>query len=133
MRQLSLVLGAATLAFVLGCGKSNEVTGEAGKKLKVTVPATATTVKQGEETKVTIKVTKDKFDDDVTLHFKQLPEGVKVVDSDMKVPKGGKEVTVTLKADDKAKPEKGQKVVVQAEGGGLKTQEELTLNVQEKK
>jgi hypothetical protein len=133
MRPLALVLGAGLLVCMLGCGKTNEVTGEGGKKLKLTVPAVATTVKQGEEAKVTIKVTKEKFDDDVTLKFKDLPDGVKVVESDTKVPKGGKEATFTLKADSKAKIEDGQKVAVTAEGGGMKAQEEFTVNVKENK
>jgi hypothetical protein len=131
MRQLALVLGAGLLVGVLGCGKTNEVTGEGGKKLKLTVPAMATTVKQGEEAKLTIKVTKEKFDDNVTLKFKDLPQGVKIVEPDTKIPKGGKEATITLKADSKAKVEEGQKVAVVAEAAGMKAQEEFTVNVKE--
>ena len=133
MRPLALLLGAGLLVCALGCGKTNEVTGEGGKKLKLTVPATSTTVKQGEEAKVTIKATREKFDDAVNLKFSQLPEGVKVVESDTKIPKGGKEATFTLKADEKAKVEEGQKVIVKAESDGLSAQEEFTVNVKEKK
>jgi hypothetical protein len=134
MRWFSLLVAAGLTVGALGCQHSTEVTGEGGKKLKLSVPATATTVKQGDKAQITIKVTKQNFDDDVKLNFSQWPDGVKITDANPKIEKGGKEATFTIEADPKAKLEEGHKVKVSATGGGMTAgPEEFTLNVKEKK
>jgi hypothetical protein len=134
MRWLAL-LGAAGLCLGgLGCNNNTEVTGEGGKALKLSVPAMTTTVRQGDKAQITIKVKKTKFDEDVKLDFSQLPEGVKLAESNPKIDKGANEATFTLLADDKAKLEEGQKAKVSASAAGMKAgPEEFTINVKEKK
>jgi len=134
MRWLSLLVAAGLTVGALGCQHSTETTGEGGKKLKLSVPATSTTVRQGETAPITIKVTKQNFDDDVKLTFSQLPEGVKIKESNTKIDKGGKEATFHLEADAKAKLQDGHKATVSATGGGMTAgPEEFTINVKEKK
>jgi hypothetical protein len=134
MRWFSLLVAAGLMAGALGCQHSTETTGEGGKKLKLSVPATATTVKQGDKAQITIKVTKQNFDDDVKLNFSQWPEGIKLTDANPKIEKGGKEATFTIEADPKAKLEDGHKVKVSATGGGMTAgPEEFAINVKEKK
>jgi hypothetical protein len=130
--RLLFVLAVAGLTFAgAGCGEKNTVTGSGGKQLTVTGPA-ETTIKQGGEAKVTVKVTTKGFDENVPLTFSGLPEGVTVVDATPMIAKGAKEATFTLKADPTAPLKTGQKVQVTAKAAGMTDTVNFTLNVKEK-
>ena len=135
MRWLSLLVVAGLALGTLSCGKTPDK-----KQLKLTVPSTPTTVKQGDTAMVKIEVlwfgkplTQVKFDAVVKLTFSQLPEGVTIEETHQKIDKDSKEWTFTLKASDKAKVVEGHKIKVSASGGGIKAEQEFTVNVKEAK
>jgi hypothetical protein len=120
MRGLTLLatmaLGAMITTGGLGCkgggdGKPKE--GEGGKKVTVTAPG-ATDIKPEGTAKVTVKIERTKFDEDVTVKINDLPKGVTAEGG--KIEKGKTEGTFELKAAKDAEGEKEAKVMV--EGGG---------------
>src|SRR6478672_2139692 len=103
MKWMSLALAAGLFIGLTGCGDTGKSGGGSGdKKLKVTAPGTTVSVKPGATEKFTVSVTREKFDDDVTLDFKGLPDGVHVEDPH-KIEKGVSKKEFTLKADKDAK------------------------------
>ena len=133
MRWLSLLVVAGLLVVGSGCGETKTTSSKSGdKKLTLTGPST-TNITQGETAEIKVKVTRKGFDDDVTLKFSDLPEGVKVEESGTKVPKGSDDVTLHLKADEKAPVKSDVKSKVTASAAGLSETAEFTVNVKEKK
>jgi len=120
MKRMSLALAAGLLIGLTGCGDTGK--GGAGdKKLKVTGPGTAVSVKPGATEQFTVSVARTNFDDDVTLDFKGLPDGVTVEDPH-KIDKGVKEKKFTLKADKDAKENDGGKeATITAKSGSITT------------
>jgi len=132
MKWMTFV-AALVLVCGAGCGGGkSSVSGPKGEELDLIGPGNVS-IKQGEEAKITVKVKKKNFDDDVNLEFSQLPEGVKLEESSTKIQKGGTEATFHLKADEKAKVEE-VKVKVSATSGTMKAGPvDFTVNVKEKK
>jgi uncharacterized membrane protein len=107
------------LAFV-GCGGTGTPGGpgaktEAGKTdrgvlgspaeetFTINVPLTSTKLKQGESKPITLSLKRGtNFDEDVTLKFDGLPNGVTVEPSSPKIPKSEKDVKATIKAAENA-------------------------------
>jgi hypothetical protein len=134
MKWLSFMLAAALVSTVGCSGDSGKpAQGEGGKKLTVDAEESIT-LKQGETAKTTVSVKREKFEDEVKLTF-DLPEGVTVEDKDPRIEKNGKEVTVTLKADAKAKVQDGYKATVTGEAAGLKDKavDQFKVSVKEAK
>lgn len=135
MKWISLLATAALVVVTTGCGKdkTTRVTGEGDKVLELTVPGT-TSIKQGTEEKITVKIKREKFDDAVTVEVTNLPDGVKVKEGPMKIEKGATEATYFLVADAKAAVQKGHQAKVTVSGGGMKAgPKDFTVNVEEKK
>jgi len=105
-----------------------DTTGGTDKKLTLTAPSNVT-VKQGETASVKVDITRDKFNDPVSLKFSGLPEGVHVVENDLIISKDATGAKLTLKADPDAKIEEGQKVTVTASGGGVTQAATFQVNV----
>jgi hypothetical protein len=79
---------------------------------------------------VTVKITRDKFDDDVVITFEDLPKGVTVEGgAKQTISKGSSEKTYTLKADKNAPGKAGQVVKVHASFGDLKADGSFKLDV----
>jgi hypothetical protein len=133
MKRLAFATAFMLIA-TIGCsGQKETAKGEGGKELKVTAPGN-TSIDQGESKEITVKIKREKFEDPVKVEFSQLPDGVKITESDMTIDKGATEKTFTLKADPKAKPEDNHKVKVSASAGEMKAGPvEFTVNVKEKK
>jgi hypothetical protein len=132
MKWLSFVVVLGLLVGLSGCGESTEVKGSGDKSLKLTVPSSVN-ITQGETKKFTVKVGRKKFDEPVNVSFSDLPEGVKVEESDTKIDKGVNDREFTLKADEKAPVKENHHIKVKATGGGMTAGEEFTVNVKQKK
>jgi hypothetical protein len=135
MRWLSLLVVAGLMVVGSGCGETKKTSSPSGdKELKVTGPST-TNIKQGEREEIKVKVTRKGFEDDVTLKFSDLPDGVKLEEADPKIPKGTNDVTLHLKAADKAPVKSDVVAKVTASSPALKepVTVEFKVNVKEKK
>lgn len=120
----------ATFKVTVKKGAGTSSAADTDKKLTVTVPA-STSVKQGETASIKVDITRDKFNDPVSLKFSGLPEGVSIMENDLTISKDATGAKLTLKADPDAKIEEGHKVTVTAWGGGIT--EAKTFNVTVKK
>jgi len=118
----TIALSAVLVTGGSGCKKETQTKeGEGGKKLSVTSPGTVK-VKQGDSETFTVKISREKFTDPVTLEFSGLPEKVKVVESDHTIAKDKDEGKFTLKADADAAVVDGKEATVTAKGGGITTE-----------
>lgn len=119
-------LTAALLLSGTGCTRETKtVEGEAGKKLTVKAPSD-TSVTAGDTAEINVSITREKFNDPVTLNFTGLPDGVTVMESDRNITKDSSSARFTLKADVDARPVEDHRATVTASGGGL-TQEATFL------
>ncbi len=92
-----------------------------------------TAIKAGDTATVTVKIARDKFDDDVVISFEDLPEGVTVENgAKQTISKGSSEKTCTLKAAQDAPGKEGQLVKVHALFGSEKTEKSFKLDVKSK-
>lgn len=107
-----LVLGLATFC---GCNKGTEGgpgatnasnksrLGQAEDTFSLAVPTFSTKLKQGESKVVDIDIKRGKnFDQDVTLKFDHLPQGVTIEPASPLIKHGDKEAKITIKAADDA-------------------------------
>lgn len=125
MKRLTrVVLAGLAVAVFVGAAPADEV------KLSVKGPADVT-IRQGESQEVTVKVTREGFDDDVAIDFAKLPGGVKVKD-EPKIPKGATEAKYTITADEDAKLVGGHGVEVNAKAKGLKVFTTFKITVKSK-
>ena len=90
------------------------------------------TVKQGDSAKIKVSITREKFDDDVKVKFKDLPEGVSVMESDMTIAKADKNGEFTLKAAPDAKTVDDHKVTVTAWSGTITNDATFKLSIKKK-
>lgn len=136
MKWMSLVAALALAVVATGCKtdptKSTTVKGTGGKELKLT-PPTDQTIKQGGTEKITVKVSRTGFDDDVAISFGQLPEGVTVAGDDHKIIRGESSKEFTLTATATAPEKQGHVVKVTAKHGDMSTSSEFKLNVKSAK
>lgn len=78
---------------------ANPIAGDPENTFRLDAPNLATTVKQGETKVVTIGVARSKnFDQDVTLMFEGMPEGVTIVPAEPMIKHGEKEVKLNISA-----------------------------------
>src|SRR4051812_5294317 len=128
--DMKKVLAPLVLAalMVTGCNQTTTTSGKKdGKELKLTTPKSVT-IEQGGSATVNVSVERTKFDEEVTVKFDKLPEGVSV-DGDTKLAKGVKAREFTLKATSAAKAGKTT-AKVSASGGGVDTEaHDLTVEV----
>jgi hypothetical protein len=132
MKWMAFV-AALVLVCGAGCGGGKStVSGPKGEELDLIGPGNVS-IEQGGEAKITVKIKKKGFDDDVNLEFSPPPEGVKIEESSTKIQKGGTEATFLLKADEKAKVEV-VKMKVSATSGSMRAGPvDFAVNVKEKK
>lgn len=128
----SLLVGVALIALV-GCGKTSEVTGPGGKKLKITGPAGTTGITQGETEKITVSVAREDFKGPIKVEVMDLPSGVSVVESEMTIPDGKNDITLTLKAEPDAAAKQGHVAKVKASAEGMTAGPvDFTIDVEKK-
>jgi hypothetical protein len=131
MKKVLTPLVLAALVFT-GCNQTTTTTGKKdGKELKLTTPKSVA-VEQGETVKVKVAIDRKGFDDEVTVKFEKLPEGVSIEEADGKLAKGVKEREFTLKATSAAKVGAAT-AKVSASGGGVENGHDLSVEVKEKK
>jgi uncharacterized membrane protein len=105
--KILIVFGLAALG-AWGCENKTTTTGSAppaampGKSSsavkKLTLKAAAEqTIKQGDSHELTIKIDRSNFDDPVTVHLNDLPQGVTCSMNEVIIPAGATETKVTLK------------------------------------
>lgn len=132
MKWMSFVLAFGLLFGLVGCdkGKKTEVQGEGDKKLAVIAPGDKT-ITQGKTEKVTVTITRTKFDDPVDVEFDKttLPKGVTVDTATKKIDKGVTSAEFTLTAAADADIKDGQVVKITAKSGSMSTQTEFKVNV----
>jgi hypothetical protein len=122
MKAFSAGLMMAALTAFVGCGGSTgtsekhpggpgatnptekaPLVGEGKNKFDLSPPTFATHLKQGEAKEVKIGIKRGEgFDKDVTLKFKDVPEGVEITPSVPAIKHGDKEAVLTVKASDTA-------------------------------
>ena len=126
MKRTTIITAVGLALALAGCqetvstGPATKTTDSgkpATKKLSL-VAATSQSIKQGATDDVAIKITRDNFDDAVTIHLNDLPAGVEVVGDKVVIPAGQNSVTLQLKAaPDAAIGE--HKVTIDAQAPGL--------------
>jgi len=129
---LTTCAALAVLTFSVGCSGSTSVQGSGGKKLTLTKPLD-TSIKQGDTVNVKASITREKFTEPVTIKFDNLPKGVEVGDSDMKIPSSENSKTFTLKASPDAALVENHEASITAEGPeSMKTTEKFKITVKAK-
>ena len=137
IRFASAILAVSALAFA-GCGntgtsntKPNDDTKKTkpadAKELDVTVPKKVT-VDAAKTEKFTVKINRDNFKKDVMLSLEGLPEGVKSMPAELKIPVGQDSIEVTLDAKD-AKPSPAKTAMVKAKSDGLNAEANFDVEV----
>ena len=92
-----------------------------------------TTIKAGETTTVTVKIMRDKFDDEIVIKFEDLPEGVTIEDGPKHpISKSSTEKELHSEGKEGRAGEGGQVVKVHASFGALKAEGSFKLDVTSK-
>jgi len=82
---------------------ANPIAGDPENSFRLDAPNLATTIKQGETKVVTIGIARSKnFDQDVTLKFEGIPEGVTITPEEPMIKHGEKEVKLNVAATEDA-------------------------------
>jgi len=105
MKHLLSALAFLALASLAGCGSSGSSGGVAPDKenFSLTLPTLSTKLKQGEAKTVSISISRGKnFDQDVSLKFGTLPQGVTLDPAAPVLKHSDTKVDVTVKAADDA-------------------------------
>lgn len=98
---------------------------------KVDVPNMTQTLKQGETKTVEIKINREKnFDENVTLSFTDLPQGVSIDPSQAIVAAGDTGVTATVKAEPDAALGEFDVIVKGTPATGAVAQSEMKLKIE---
>lgn len=112
-----------------GCEKTT-VQGPAGKSLTLVKPINST-IKQGDNEKVSILVKRSNFSDPVTVTFNNLPSGVSVAGGDNKME--GSERTFVLSATDSAALVENHTASVTVTGpDGMSATEQFSITIRSK-
>jgi len=78
---------------------ANPVAGDPENTFRLDAPNLATSIKQGESKVITIGISRAKnFDQDVTLMFKELPNGITIEPAEPMIKHGEKDVKLTVSA-----------------------------------
>jgi hypothetical protein len=104
---------------------------DTAKKLTLKAPADVS-VNQGETATIAVDITRDKFNDPVSLKYSGLPDGVSIMENDMTISKDASSAKLTLKADTDAKLVDNHTVTVTATGGGTTQATTFKMTVKKK-
>lgn len=129
MRTLLVVLATASIVLAAGCRKESTVTGKEGQKLTLKQPSEVK-ITRGQTEDVKISITRKDLADAVKVDFRNLPDGVTVVDSDKKIT--GDDATYTLKATDSAALVENHQAMVEASAGGVSVSQPFKVTVKNK-
>ncbi len=142
MKLFQVVCGSGVaLALLAGCENKTTTTGStppAGnsgqattKKLTLKAPATQS-IKRGDTDQLSISITRDNFNDPVTVRLNDLPKGVVCEETEATIPAGQTSTKLTLKAS--ADAEVGEHdVKVDARAPGIQENvQTVKLNVKDK-
>lgn len=125
------LLGVVLAAFAIAGCERTTVEGTNDKKLTLTKPMDAT-ITRGDTAKVTVAVARSNFEGPVTADFKNLPNGVTVVDDSGKIE--GSERTFVLKAAESADMVSNHAALVSVHGpDGMTATEEFEITVKQAK
>lgn len=94
-----VVLTVLAMLSAVGCQSEDTVEGTQGRALTLTAPEPVT-LRRGEIVSVPLTIERTDLDQEVSVSFSQLPDGVSVVDEDKNIV--GTEGTYRLQADDDA-------------------------------
>jgi hypothetical protein len=128
--MIALLIGS--LIGCVGRGPQTTSKGRGGEKLTLSVPKTPVSITQGDETKVSVNVVREKFEGPIQLKF-DLPEGITLAEDNPRIDKDKKDEVFTLRADKNTKPQDKASVNVTAthEDPDLKTTSTFHLTIQE--
>ena len=116
MKSLMTAAMVLTLAALTGCTQGEPggpgtaaapekqaTVGQTDDTFNLSVPLTSTSLQQGGQTEATIAINRAKnFDEDVTLHFADVPQGVTIEPASPAIKHGDENVKVMFKAGDGA-------------------------------
>jgi len=141
-KLLALSLAAGMLAFTTGCPSKDkttktETTTGSGTDQKASLelaPPGDVKIKQGGEAPVHVKVTRKNTNEDITVKFSDLPEGVKVKEESTAITggEGDGKFTLVATADAKETKDKAAKVTVTDKTGKLTAHQSFKVTVQPK-
>ncbi|NQV26700.1 MAG: hypothetical protein HQ518_20290 [Rhodopirellula sp.] len=111
---MKMVFVALTVATLVGCNQGtpggpgataangeNPTTGQADDTFNLSVPMTSSSLQQGDQSEVTVGIDRAKnFDQDVTLKFSDVPEGVTIGPVSPVIKSSDTDVKLTLTAGD---------------------------------
>jgi hypothetical protein len=130
-KYLFLAAACVSLALLGGCARTT-VEGSGGKKLTLSKPNDVT-VKRGSAAQLTVKISREKFNDAVSVSIDKLPEGVEVVDTNRKIDPDDTKAEFTLKAGEKAPVVSNYESHVTVTGpDGMKATEPFKVTVKDK-
>lgn len=131
MKSFLTLTALAIACLVSGCKSTTATSGPEQKKLTILKPADQS-MSRGDTNKVMITVVRENFATDVPIRFDNLPEGVRLVETDKTMDYNDYVVTYTLYADVDASLVSGHIVTVTAEGpDGLAASEQFELTVKD--
>jgi len=128
MKWMSYVIAAALVFGAVGSNSADS------KDDKVTIKAPGdVTLKAGESANISVGITRPDSDDDVTVKVEDLPKGVTVDKTSVKVKKGEKKADFVLKIDEKDVSEvENHKAKVTATYKGTTAKETFNVTVKKK-
>jgi hypothetical protein len=151
MRSLLATLAAAGLLALAGCNNGtpggpgadtsrstskttrSATLGQAEETFSLSTPLLSTSIKQGESKVVDIGIKRGKnFDQDVSLKFEALPEGVTVEPAKPIIKHGDNDAKVTVKATDSAAVGDFTAKVIGHPAKGVDATHNLTISVKKK-
>lgn len=113
-----------------GWGQSSTVKGTHGEKLVLYRPGNVS-LKRGDAEKVTVRLKRENFSEDVKISVSQLPAGVEAVDAPRTT--SSDSIEVVLRATDGADLVKNHRVMITAEGPeGIRTTETFKVTVRDR-
>lgn len=113
MKTLGKTVAAMMLTAIVGCSQGTPggegttgkqpMMGQADDTFNLSVPLMSSSLQQGEETEATVGIKRaTNFDEDVSLKFTDLPQGVTVDPASPTITRGETDAKITFKAGDEA-------------------------------
>jgi hypothetical protein len=144
MKSAFVATAAAALFLLVGCNNGTpggpgvdknkpKKVGQTEETFKLSLPETATKIKQGETKDVTIGIKRGKnIDEDVTIKFEDVPKGVTLDPSSPTIKHGDTEAKVNVKAADDAALGSFKVKVIGKPGKGEEARNDLDLTISKK-
>ena len=129
-----LLSGIVIASFALtGCGcEKASVEGAQNKRLTLFKPSDQI-IKQGDTEAIMVRISRENFDDPITVGFSNLPAGIEIQDGERKIASDDTSATFTFKAAANAAPVEKHRSTITVEGPeGMKANEGFNITIKAK-